>query len=127
MIWNKILNWFRDMSERIRLMSEWNKSAKEAYISGAVPSLLEATTSRGNSNNRHELSKLFISGFRIKVKSGLSLSKMDLLNVGRIILNNSELVRRIIVLGWDTLEVYDAKTKVGVQWALKDFMNLRIE
>ena len=26
------------------------------------------------------------------------------------------------VLGWDTLEVYDAKTKVGVQWALKDFM-----
>ena len=115
------------MSERIRLMNEWNKNAKEAYISGAVPSLLEAATSRGNSNNRHELSKLFISGFRIKVKSGLSLSKMDLLNVGRIILNNPELVRRIIVLGWDTLEVYDAKTKVGVQWALKDFMNLRIE
>ena len=32
MIWNRILNWFRDMSERIRLMNEWNKNAKEAYI-----------------------------------------------------------------------------------------------
>lgn len=127
MVWRRILNWFRDMSERIRLINDWNKSAKEAFILGSVPSLLEASTSMGNSKNRHELSKLFISGFRIKVKSGQSLDKMDLVNVGRIILMNPELVRKIIVLGWDTLEVYDARTKVGVQWALKDFMNLQLQ
>lgn len=115
------------MSERMKLLREWNQSAKEAYISGTVPSLLEATTSMGNSKNRHELSKLFISGFRIRVKSGHNLTKIDLLNIGRIILTNTTLVRRIIVLGWDTLEVYDARTKIGLQWGLKDFMNLRLE
>lgn len=127
MFWTRILNWFRDMSERIRLLNDWNRNAKEAFLSGSVPSLLEASTSMGNSKNRHELSKLFISGFRIKVKYGKSLDRMDLVNVGRIILMNPELVRKIIVLGWDTLEVYDASTKVGVQWALKDFMNLQLK
>lgn len=114
------------MSERRRLINEWNNNAREAYISGAVPSLLEASTSSGNSNNRHEMSKWMMSGFRIKVKSGKPLTKEELLAIGRIILYNNQLVRRIVILGWDTLEVYDAANKRGVQWAFKDFISLRL-
>ena len=127
MIWDRIIKWFRDMSERRKLINEWNDSAQEAYISGAVPSLLEASTSIGNSNYRHEFSKWMISGFRIRVKSGRPLTKEELVAIGRIILYNNQLVRRIVVLGWDTLEVYDAANKKGVMWAFKDFLNLRIE
>lgn len=115
------------MSERIRLMNDWNANARNAYTAGAVPSLLEVSTSMGNSKYQHEMSKLFISGFRIRVRSGQLLSKEDMLNVGRIILNNPNLVRRLVILGWDTLEVYDAATKRGAQWPLKDFVNLRLK
>lgn len=126
MIWNRIVKWFQDMSERRKLLFEWNNNAREAYISGAVPSLLEASTSSGNSNYRHEMSKWMMSGFRIKVKSGKPLTKEELLAIGRIILYNNQLVRRIVILGWDTLEVYDAANKKGVQWAFKDFISLRL-
>lgn len=126
MIWNRIVKWFRDMSERRKLINEWNDSAREAYVSGAVPSLLEASTSSGNSNYRHEMSKWLMSGFRIKVKCGKPLTKEELLAIGRIILYNNQLVRRIVILGWDTLEVYDAANKKGVQWAFKDFIGLRL-
>ncbi len=126
MIWNRIVKWFRDMSERRKLINDWNDSAREAYISGAVPSLLEVSTSIGNCNYRHEMSKWMISGFRIKVKSGKSLTRDELIAIGRIILCNNQLVRRIVVLGWDTLEVYDAANKKGVQWAFKDFISLRL-
>ena len=126
MVWNRIIHWFRDMSERRKLINSWNDSAKEAFISGAVPSLLEASTSIGNSNYRHEMSKWMISGFRIRVRSGRPLDKEELLAIGRIILYNNQLVRQIVALGWDTLEVYDASNKKGVQWAFRDFVSLRI-
>lgn len=126
MIWDRIVKWFRDMSERRKLLNEWNDSARDAYVSGAVPSLLEASTSCGNSNYRHEMSKWMMSGFRIKVKRGRPLTKEELIAIGRIILYNNQLVRRIVVLGWDTLEVYDAANKKGVQWAFRDFISLKL-
>lgn len=126
MIWNRIIKWFRDMTERRKLINEWNDSAKEAFVVGSVPTLLEVSTSIGNSEYRHDMSKWMMSGFRIKVKSGRPLDKEELLSIGRIILHNTELVRRIIVLGWDTLEVCDVSSKKGFQWALKAFMHRRI-
>ena len=126
MIWDRIVKWFRDMSERRKLINEWNESARNAYISGSVPSLLEASVSVGNSAYRHEMSKWMISGFRIKAISGKPLTKEELIFIGRIILNNNQLVRRIVILGWDTLEVYDATNKRGVQWAFKDFICLKL-
>ena len=114
------------MSERRKLINEWNESARNAYISGSVPSLLEASVSVGNSAYRHEMSKWMISGFRIKAISGKPLTKEELISIGRIILNNNQLVRRIVILGWDTLEVYDATNKKGVQWAFKDFSCLKL-
>lgn len=114
------------MSERNRLINDWNHSARESYIAGAVPSLLEASTSMGNSDYRHEMSKWMISGFRIRVKGGRPLIREEIIAVGRIILCNNELVRRLVSLGWDTLEVYDSASKRGCQWALKEFVGYRL-
>ena len=52
MFWDKIISWFRDRSERSRLLKEWNYEAKTAYIQGIVPVLLEATTSKGDNRYR---------------------------------------------------------------------------
>lgn len=38
-----------------------------------------------------------------------------------IILTQPILVRRLISLGWDTLEIYDSKNRKGVKWGLLKF------
>lgn len=124
MIWDRIVKWFRDMSERRRLLNEWNDNAREAYILGTVPLLLEASVSMGNGGFKHEMSSWLRTGFRIKSKQ--SLIKEDMLSIGRVILLNNKLVRQLIMLGFDTLEIYDEATRKGVQWALKDFRDLQL-
>lgn len=126
MIWDRIVSWFRSMSERRKLINDWNDNAREAFVAGYVPSLLEASTSMGNSSYRHQMSKWMMSGFRIRAKGGRPLTKEELLEIGQIILRNNQLVRRIIALGWDTLEVYDASNNKGLQWAFKDFASLQL-
>ena len=65
-----------------------------------------------------------MSGFRIKVVAGSPLTKDEMLYIGRVILNNLQLVRRLYILGWDTLEIEDTIGHSGVQWAIKEFANI---
>lgn len=126
MFWNKIISWFRDMSERNRLLKEWNDEAKFSYIQGIVPVLLEASISKGDNRYKHPFSRLLFSGFRIQIKGTHSLTKEEILDIGRTVLNNQNLVRKIILLGWDTLEIQDIQNSRGVKWAFKDFANIGI-
>lgn len=122
MFWHKIIDWFKDVSERYKLVRDFNQTAKNAFINGQIPTLLEANISKGDSNYKHEFSKLLFSGFRIKALAGRALTKDELLEIGKVILNSPELTRKLFVLGWDTLEVQDLNSSKGVKWALKDFV-----
>ena len=124
MFWNKIFSWFRDMSERNKLLREWNEEARTSYIQGLVPVLLEANISKGDSRYKHSCSRLLFSGFRIQIKGTHSLTKEEILDIGRTILHNQNLVRKMILLGWDTLEILDVVHQRGVKWAFKDFANI---
>ena len=48
--WNRIINWFRDLSARDRLINDFNKSAREAFTLLSVGTLLEVRTKRGDAN-----------------------------------------------------------------------------
>ena len=111
--WTRIVEWFSDRSERKCLIRSFNESARIAFISGGAPTLLKASFSSGNSNYRHQFSAWVNRGFRITA-----------LVIGKVVLNNSELVRRLIVLGWDTLEVQSDKGYFGCQWKLIDYANM---
>ena len=125
MIWNRIINWFKDLSARDRLIRDFNNSAKEQFTGLAVSTLLEARTTKGDATYKHDYSKfIMMSGFRIKVIAGRPLTKDEMLYIGKVILNNSQLVRRLYVLGWDTLEIEDTVGNRGVKWAIKDFANI---
>lgn len=125
MFWNKIINWFKDLSARDRLIRDFNNSAREQFTGLAVSTLLEAHTTKGDARYKHDYSKFtMMSGFRIKVIAGRSLTKDEMLYIGRVILNNPRLIRRLYVLGWDTLEIEDTVGKRGVKWAIKDFVNI---
>lgn len=121
-IWNLIVQWFKDRSERTKLINSFNASAREAYVMGEVPAMLQASVSSGDSNFRHDLSRWLSSGFRIKVFTGRQLTREEIMFLGNIILSNELLVRRLIVLGWDTLEVHGSRGIYGCKWKLTDYI-----
>lgn len=82
----------------------------------------EARVSRGNKAYKHQFSDPFNSGFRIKAYAGIQLSKQDTINIGKVILANDILVKRLVVLGFDTLEVHSDVGSHGCQWQLHDFI-----
>ena len=121
--WNQILDWFQDRHDRTQLIRSFNQVAREAYVSGAAPFSLEASVSRGYGPYKHQYSNFFNSGFRINVYSWRYLcSKQDLINVGNVIMSNDMLVRRLVILGFDTLEVCSDSGNQGCRWQLSDYI-----
>lgn len=123
-LWTRIIEWFHDRRDRSSLILGFNKSAKDAFINGYAPVILEARISKGNKNYKHRFSSLFNTGFRIKAYSGFALSKNDTINIGNVILANQALVRRLVVLGFDTLEVHCDVGNQGCQWQLHDYIQI---
>jgi hypothetical protein len=126
-MWHRIIqivDWFGEMSERYGLIRDFNVAAKNAFISGIAPTLLEAKITRGDSNYRHQFSKFLGGGFRIKALSGTPLKRDEMVEIGRVVLDNKELVRKLISLGWDTLEVHDSSGYNGLKWCLKEHANI---
>lgn len=124
MFWYKIVEWFRDRSDRQKLIFEFNTSAKQSFIIGIAPVLLNASTSKGDRSYKHAFSHWIYSGFRIKAMSGRQLYRDEMETIGATILSDSVLVRRMVVLGFDTLEVHDDTGRYGLKWQLKNFMEL---
>jgi hypothetical protein len=122
--WNRIIDWFRDRSERSQLIRSFNDSAKNAFITGNAPTLLKACISKGESTFRHQFSNWLNTGFRIQAFSGRQLAKEEIKQIGEVILNDNVLVRRLIVLGWDTLEIHGDQGKYGLRWQVKDYIAL---
>lgn len=118
--WNKILDWFDDRSERSRLMRNFNDSAKRAFISGNAPTLLKASISKGDRGYRHQFSNWLKTGFRIQAFSGRELGRKEIEFIGAVILSDDTLVRKMVVLGWDTLEIHGDKGCFGLKWQLKN-------
>lgn len=123
-MWFGIIDWFGDVKERYVLIRDFNKSAKGAFIIGLAPTLLEAKVTVGSMEYRHAFSKFMAGGFRIKALSGQALRQSELIEIGKIILDNDTLVRKLVALGWDTLEVNDVKGFKGCKWALKDYAHI---
>ena len=126
-MWYRLIRfaeWFGDMRDRFKLIRAWNAAAKQAFIQGYAPTLLEARITWGNSSYKHAFSKFMGGGFRIKALSGAAMSRAELIEIGQIIIANQELVRQLVALGWDTFEVHDNHGALGCQWALKDHTGL---
>ena len=121
--WNNVVSWFKDRSERAKLINSFNGAARLSFITGDSPTLLKASISKGYSSYKHSFSKLF-SGFRIVAFSGRQLDRDEIQAIGDTILSDDALVRRLVVLGWDTLEVQGDKGYYGLRWQLREYMLL---
>jgi hypothetical protein len=123
-IWNNIKDWFVERSDRICLIAGFNQQAKEAFIAGLAPTMLKASVSKGDRAYRHEFSSWFNTGFRIQALSGRALKKDEMIFIGNVVLENKELVRRLVALGWDTLEVHDNQGCFGCKWELINYAKI---
>ena len=125
-IWYKITAWFEDCSERAKLIKSFNDKARDSFVCGETPTMLKASSSKGASKNRHTFSSWLYTGFRIQALSGRALTKNEMELIGIVILSDKTLVRTLIVLGWDTLEVHDNSSRYGCRWCLTDYANINI-
>lgn len=106
--WDRIINWFKDLSERERLINAFSRSARESFTGLSVSTLLEAMSKKGDPDYRHECSSLLLkTGFCIKATAGHLLTKEEMLYIGAVILSNQSLTRRLFILGYDTLIIED--------------------
>ena len=122
--WNNILDWFRDRSERSKLVRSFNESARNSFVGGIAPTLLKGKISKGESAYKHQFSNWLYTGYRIQTFTGRQLSKEELMHIGKVILNDEILVRKLVVLGWDTLEIHGDEGTYGCRWQLKDYIPL---
>ena len=122
--WNRVVEWFKDRSERGRLVRSFNETAREAFVSGQAPTALKASISRGLPAYRHEFSAWMNTGFRIQALAGRELTKAEIVFIGEVVLANETLGRRLVVLGWDTLEVHGDHGRYGCRWCLADYANI---
>lgn len=123
---DRFIKWFRDSPARRKFINEFNDKAREEFQMLSVDTLLEAKACSGNSDNsyRHELSApVIFSGIAIEAKAGTQIPVDDIILIGKIILSNQVLVRRMFVLHWDTLIVRDTRTGKFVDWRIRDFMS----
>ena len=65
-IWSRIVDWFSNVTDRRELLSSFNNAAKNAYILGITPTLIEARTSVGEISYRHEFSNSYLEDLESK-------------------------------------------------------------
>ena len=123
----KILGFFvKDAPERRKFVSMFNAYAKAAFFSLSVDTLLVIVECQGNPDPsyRHENSTFrIVSGLAIQAQAGTEVPINDILAIGKIILSDQSLVRRMYALHWDTLIIRDTRTGKFVDWRIKDFVD----
>ena len=123
-MWYRISEWFGELGERYRVLRDFNKSAKDAFVAGFAPTLLEVKVTRGDGQFRHAFSRFMGGGFRIKALTGRPLDRSELVEIAMVVLENDLLVRKMVSLGWDTLEVHDSAGSQGIKYPLKDYAKI---
>ncbi len=123
--WDCISTWFKDNKDRTVVIDEFNNAAQISYVEGKVPYQLKSSKSRGEKKFKHSTSARLNSGFRISVLTDQLVSEKELNRIGLSILANSKLVRFLITLGWDTLEVVNIRGNNGLHWELSKWATER--
>ena len=124
MWWNKIIEWFSTSRERNRFIADFNRAAKQAYIANMVPVYLKAESSRGNSNYKHQFSSFLYHGFRIRMLAGRPLDYYEIMDIGNMLIINTGLMRNLVTLGYDTLEITNIHGNVLKDWRLTTLLAL---
>lgn len=111
--------------ERSDVINEFNKFSKQAFLSRQSTRFIVAKTTRGDSNFKHSMSHTFFSGFRLTIKNDEGLTNSEVENISKVILTNKTLLRQLMALGFDTLEIYGTNCGIYKQWDISKYSDLK--
>jgi len=126
-MWNTIidlLDWFGELKERHSVIKSFNNASRRSFEKWIAPCVLKAKIVLGEPEYKHSFSKFLGSGFRIEVLTENTLSYSEKVEIGSVVINNTEFVRKLVYLGWDTLSVYGYKDSNGLNWHLIKFAKI---
>jgi hypothetical protein len=116
-------------TERIRILKEFNLVFKEVYLQGELQHLCHVTTSPGNPKFKHELSTFYLrSGFKITIGNDRNLSKEEIIEYSKFVIESKPFVRQLMSLGYDTLILRPQNNYAGIselEVALKTIANFQ--
>lgn len=119
-ITSDVSQWFSDLSSRKKMLKAFNETAKAAYVSGVTHFMFKASISRGKSDFKHQFSNTIFSGLKLLAYNNGHFSREDVMLIGLAILANRSLVRRLMLLGWDTLEICCDNSPIKYQWPINE-------
>lgn len=123
---NNLLNALLDGSfERMKIINSMNQSFKEVFYSGALDKLCSVSITQGDKDFAHEMSSfIFRSGFKITIKNDSELKDSEIIEISNCILSNKDFIKKLMMLGFDTLIIQGNNTKIGRLFSLKAYANL---
>lgn len=123
-MWNKFVRWVDDLKNRNITIQSFNRKSKDDFIAKKTSLLLEAKTTIGCTEFKHSFSKFMASGFNIKAADSANLKPEQIQDLGKAIIMDETFVRKLISLGWDTLEVQDSEGKNCFKWQLNKHIGI---
>lgn len=112
-------------TERIRIITEFNKVFTEAYHMGEIERKCTVTVAPGNTSFSHELSAFYLrSGFKITIHNDNRLTQTDIVDISKYVLDSAPFVRQLIALGFDTLIITGANSLHPLEISLKEISDI---
>lgn len=107
--------------ERVRIISQFNESFKEAYFQGDIEYLCKVTTCPGNETFKHEMSAFYLrSGFRITIENDGNIEENNYEDIAGYVIASGPFVRQLMALGYDTLVLKGKTRNYQIQYSLKE-------
>ena len=120
-MWDDLVTWFTNKRDKYALVKDFNRKASNAWDCGDAPTLLRAKVTWGDSKNKHNFSDIR-SGFRIKAATSGNLEREQCIVIGMIIISDQVLTRKLIRLGFDTLEIYGSNPYDLIEYSLTELL-----
>lgn len=124
-VYRFIIEFVQEFKERRSLIDSFNEIAHIAFVSGNSDRLLKAKSTAGDARYKHPMSRFFLSGFRIEIRNGTFVTLKEVNLIGTIFLDNKHLLRQLMALGYDTLEVTAKDSNMYRNFDISSFASLK--
>jgi hypothetical protein len=118
---NLIKKWLTSKNEKFNIVAEFNESYANDWDKGDSPFLISASIVKGNKDYKHSSSDTF-SGFRVTINTKQSLNDEVFVTIEKSIASDQELIRKLIRVGFDTLEIFRSSSSHGFESSIKSHL-----
>jgi hypothetical protein len=111
-------------TSRSEIMTILNNAYEMAYINGITNRICKFSTVSGNSDFKNISSSFnFRSGIEMKILNGCDLQPEEIFLLSSVIIDNPQIVRTLITLGFDTFRIKNSYSNEFVDLNLTEYTN----